>query len=77
MYGVYRRKPLKDLFDKAAQLASDGVTVNEELAEAIAGLQNSDIPDDLKVLLTKDDNTTFLGLNDKLKQPVLSQTLRV
>lgn len=73
LFGI---KPLKKLFDKAAQLASDGVTVNEELAEAIAGLQSSDISDDLKILLTKDDNTTFLGSNDVLKQPVLSQTLR-
>lgn len=71
------RKPLKELFDSAAQFASDGVTVDEDLAHAIAGLQNEDIPDDLKQLLTKNDNTTFLELNDMLTQPVLAQTLRV
>lgn len=71
------RMPLKVLFEKAAKLASDGVSVNEELADAIGKLQSDAVPDDLKALLTKDDNATYLKGNDTLRQPILAETLLV
>lgn len=75
-HNIFGKKPWKSLFDRASQMAADGITVNEELADAIKTVSGTSIPNDLKIFLTKDDNTTFLRKDDKLLQKDLSQTLK-
>jgi gamma-glutamyltranspeptidase/glutathione hydrolase len=71
------RKPWKDLFKPAIELATDGFAISGRMADAIAGARNNLLRDPEAVAYFLNPDLTPKGLGTIIRNPDYAETLRI